>query len=538
MGRAHRPYQAIAVAIAVVVLAIMGVGPAHAAEIPPPFVSTWGSEGTDPGQFDLPFGVAMSADGTVYVADRFNHRVEYFDATGAFLGQWGSDGSDPGDLAQPIGIAVDDGGDVLVTDFTNNRVTRFTSTGTYLDHWGASGSGNGQFSGPYGVDTDDEGNVYVADYLNHRVQKFDSTGAFVTKWGTDGSGNGQFSFPAGIAVESSGNVLVVESGGARVQRFTNGGGFLSTWGSEGSSDGQFSSPQDLTTDADGNVYVADGDNHRVQAFTSSGSFLDSWGTSGTGDGQFNWATGIAVSPLTGHVYVVDQFNHRVQHFGDAVDPLVTLTTPADGAAYPLGAAVAADYTCSDENSGVASCDGTVADGASMDTTTLGDHDFTVTAEDEAGNTAEVTHSYTVANGRPDGRVRVGVTGTEKGDGVYNLTAAGQTAKATVPARATATYFLTVQNDAPFNEALRLRGTASTANYQVNYTRSGIDITTPVTLGSYTTPELGPGETFLVKVQVKVKAGAAVGSSLAGLVTTRSTTHPPQKDVIGFTTRRA
>ena len=83
---------------------------------------------------------------------------------------------------------------------------------------------------------------------------------------------------------------------------------------------------------------------------------------------------------------------------DATAPAITLTTPADGASYLLGSTVLADYGCEDEagGSGLASCVGTVADGAAIDTATVGAKAFTVSAEDEAGNAAAVTHTYTVA----------------------------------------------------------------------------------------------------------------------------------------------
>jgi 6-phosphogluconolactonase len=83
---------------------------------------------------------------------------------------------------------------------------------------------------------------------------------------------------------------------------------------------------------------------------------------------------------------------------DGQAPTIDLRTPADGAEYAFGAVVAADYSCADEGgSGVASCEGDVATGAALDTASAGPHSFTVTARDAAGNTATVTHTYTVAD---------------------------------------------------------------------------------------------------------------------------------------------
>jgi 6-phosphogluconolactonase (cycloisomerase 2 family) len=81
---------------------------------------------------------------------------------------------------------------------------------------------------------------------------------------------------------------------------------------------------------------------------------------------------------------------------DETAPTVDLRTPADGAQYQLGEQVDADYSCADEGgSGLASCEGDVADGAALDTSTAGAHSFTVVARDAAGNETTVTHGYTV-----------------------------------------------------------------------------------------------------------------------------------------------
>ena len=82
---------------------------------------------------------------------------------------------------------------------------------------------------------------------------------------------------------------------------------------------------------------------------------------------------------------------------DATPPSITVTTPAEGAVYAVGEQVTADYSCTDEHSGVASCVGSVAAGAAVDTGSVGEKTFTVEAGDKAGNTASKTVKYTVAD---------------------------------------------------------------------------------------------------------------------------------------------
>ena len=83
--------------------------------------------------------------------------------------------------------------------------------------------------------------------------------------------------------------------------------------------------------------------------------------------------------------------------GDSTAPTVTITTPANGATYIKGQSVAADFLCQDETggSGLASCTGPVLNGAPIDTATVGSHSFSVTATDNAGNSATATNTYNV-----------------------------------------------------------------------------------------------------------------------------------------------
>lgn len=88
---------------------------------------------------------------------------------------------------------------------------------------------------------------------------------------------------------------------------------------------------------------------------------------------------------------------------DETTPTVALRTPEEGASYAVGEEVFADYECSDEpgGSGLLSCVGDVADDAALDTATPGSKTFTVTATDDAGNTATTTVGYEVRSPQSD-----------------------------------------------------------------------------------------------------------------------------------------
>ncbi|MCY7396387.1 MAG: hypothetical protein LH468_09605 [Nocardioides sp.] len=84
---------------------------------------------------------------------------------------------------------------------------------------------------------------------------------------------------------------------------------------------------------------------------------------------------------------------------DTTPPLIALTTPRDGASYGRDQAAAADYGCSDEQSGVTRCEGPRPDGSLLATTTLGVTAFRVDAADAAGNTASASATYRVVSRR-------------------------------------------------------------------------------------------------------------------------------------------
>lgn len=95
--------------------------------------------------------------------------------------------------------------------------------------------------------------------------------------------------------------------------------------------------------------------------------------------------------LTGHAGTA---NLTVLAAVDATAPVITLTAPVNGAEFQLNQAVNAADSCTD-NTAVASCVGTVASGQRIDTASVGNKSFTVTARDAAGNQTVVSAQYTV-----------------------------------------------------------------------------------------------------------------------------------------------
>ena len=99
------------------------------------FITAWGSEGTEPGQFALPHAIGTDKAGIVYCADRENWRVQVFDPDGTFLQQWTHIGR-PSDLKYVPGEDA-----FYVCDEPNHRVTRVATSGEILGFFAVPGAG-------------------------------------------------------------------------------------------------------------------------------------------------------------------------------------------------------------------------------------------------------------------------------------------------------------------------------------------------------------------------------------------------------------
>ena len=307
-GRAALP---VCVTLGVFVLCLTLVAaPARAQQL----LTKWGSEGSSDGQLLVPFGIAVDAGGSVYVADAGNHRIQKFTPSGALLTKFGSLGTGDGELNTPTTITLGPNGNLYVADIASSRIQELTVNGAFVSKFGSEGTGDGQFMGPFGLAFSPAGNLYVGDAGNHRIQVFSPGGTLLNKFGGLGAGDGEFNQPAGLAFGPDGNLYVADHLNHRVQVFTPQGGLVHKFGSQGTGDGQFDRPTGISFDPSGDLYVTEIENDRVQRLTATGSLRSAFGSLGAGDGEFNEPYGVATD-CRGNIYVADSGNHRVQKFG-------------------------------------------------------------------------------------------------------------------------------------------------------------------------------------------------------------------------------
>ena len=172
----------------------------------------WGSSGDAPGQFDFTrqngdgYGtLAFAKDGSFFVLDVGNRRVQHFDAHRKLVGRWGSFGNEPGQFNDPVGIGVAPDGTVWVLDDRRSVVEHFDGTGKVLgsfDPFASVPSNDGANS----LAIDDKGNLYVSSVAPSKVLVFDPKGTLLRT-----VGEGRFNDQAGtIAIDGSGRLFVAQ----------------------------------------------------------------------------------------------------------------------------------------------------------------------------------------------------------------------------------------------------------------------------------------------------------------------------------------
>jgi hypothetical protein len=316
-------------------------------EYAPGTPASFGESGSGPGQLKDPTSVAVNSStelgneqaGDVYVLDKGNSRVEYFNSAGTKLeGEFNGAATPTKSFAEPEGIAIDNSGktviedpsvgDVYVPDIGHDVIDRFSATGEYkgqligtCENAGESAVEPGAcpastskkvvpFNGVRGVAVDPEGNVWVYELESEGLGKLDklsNAGVFLETFNTGKSVN------PGLAVDELGQLYIIteapvvrritppEPGGVTIDEASGVSGVA-------------------TDEATGDVYVDHG--NVVRRYGPSGEpFLEEFGS-----GQIAGGTGLAVNQNNASVYLADTGTSRVDIFNYLTFP--TVRSPA------------------------------------------------------------------------------------------------------------------------------------------------------------------------------------------------------------------
>jgi len=262
-----------------------------------------------------PSALALDAQGGLYVADQYNNRVLHYPkgsiTADQVYGQSGSFTTSAGNpsytvasatsLEQPSGLALDAQGGLYVADTNNNRVLHYSAGAATADRvYGQGGSftdGSGNHGGtvsastllhPFGLALDAQGGLYAADGGNYRVLHYPkgSTTAdrvygqpdFTTANPLASVSASSLNFPGDVALDAQGGLYVADTANNRVLHYPKGsttadrvygqsGSFTTaTANAQGVSASSLNGPGDVALDAQGGLYVADGGNNRVLSF--------------------------------------------------------------------------------------------------------------------------------------------------------------------------------------------------------------------------------------------------------------------------------
>jgi DNA-binding beta-propeller fold protein YncE len=296
---------------------------------PGTLVATIGQRGSAAnGSMGQPYGIAVDPnDGSIYVADQNNFRVDKYNNAGVF--QY---------VIAPSGgyyiayVAVNASGDVFITQSTvlsptgRNVIFEYSNTGTLITTYvGTNGTScsAGQVGNIRGVSVDSTGLLYVDDVTNRCIQVFNTTTTpwtFVRSIGRSGTLSAD---TRNLTIDRANGIIYVGDAAKNViDVFTTAGAFLGTIGTSGSGDGQLGGARGAAVGLDGTIYASDYTYWRINAYAAlpSGAYLNFVIPDPPvppPPGGFNNPTAVSVSTFPGSrgdVYVADTFNQRIQEF--------------------------------------------------------------------------------------------------------------------------------------------------------------------------------------------------------------------------------
>ncbi|QHT66761.1 6-bladed beta-propeller [Rhodocytophaga rosea] len=292
--------------------------------------------GLEEGQIEALGGIAVDAQGNVYISDFFSNTVYKRSSDGQII--WQIDPLANGQFTYPTKIAVSEQGNVYVLDARNNRVQILSPTGQFLFKFGSKGIGDNQIWFPTDVDVDEEGSIYVLD--RGYVKKFNAQGEFVRKFGSDEYGGEGYFFDAdAVTVDKNGDMYVfcgINSLQMGLLKFSPTGQFLMKLNLNEIQEGQPLVLNDIALDEQGNIYLSAEEpmieKSCVVKLSSDLQLLSKFAREGNENYQLNFPDAIHVDK-SGNIYLADVKNifedFRIRKFSPEGQLLSTTVSPGN-----------------------------------------------------------------------------------------------------------------------------------------------------------------------------------------------------------------
>ena len=302
-------------------------------------------------RFNDPAGLALAADGTIFVADNQNHAIRRIGTNGVvttLAGLLGTPGSADGSTSaarfdSPTGLALGADGALYVSDTGNHIIRCVTLSGVVTTLAGSASNADfadgpaasARFNQPLGLAVAPDGTVFVADSGNHLIRIIATNGTVSVLAGNpetfgsaDGTGtNAFFNNPVGLALASDGSLFVSDANNFTIRKVTAAGvvtTLAGAAGQDGSADGpastaRFGKPAELALAPNGTLYIADAAHHTIRRLTPDGRVSTIAGLVGA-DGAADGANGLArffnpyglAIAARGHLVVADTYNQTVR----------------------------------------------------------------------------------------------------------------------------------------------------------------------------------------------------------------------------------
>ncbi|XP_052861319.1 RING finger protein nhl-1-like [Anopheles cruzii] len=230
---------------------------------------------------ELSYPQGLAFDGQrkeLYVTDKWKHCIFIFSHDGQLVRKVCSKGDQPGQLRSPEGIAVAANGSIFVCDTGNDRIQSLSGTdGKPLAQFGRltkdqlmAGSQTKVSSrmtdlkNPTDIAVHKNSSVIVLDAGNRRVKVFNKLGDQLLEFGQTGTINGQFQYPEVLAIDPAGFILVGDGGNTKILVYRPSGQFVTALGSRGDSAGKFNWISGICVSPDWEIVISDYKNHAVQ----------------------------------------------------------------------------------------------------------------------------------------------------------------------------------------------------------------------------------------------------------------------------------